>query len=108
MRPTRKGTDPITGRGTALCQVSSVDELSFSSGFFLDYRCSGTLVHCIRSHRFRTSRSLLLWAVYEMGATLRRHFLRAVAAPVIFVRVVAATPCRCLLRQMQYVSGWKL
>ena len=29
---------------------------------------------------------------FQTGATLRRHFLRAVAAAVFFVRVVAATP----------------
>ena len=35
-------------------------------------------------------------ALYEMaGATLRRHFLRAVAAAVIFVCVVAATSAWC-------------
>ena len=34
------------------------------------------------------------WLVpyFQTGATLPRHFLRAVAAAVIFVRVVAATP----------------
>ena len=76
-------TTRLEVRGAALCQVSPVDELSFSSGFFLEFRCSGTLVHCIRSHGFRTSRSFLLWTVYEMGATLRRHFLRAVAADMV-------------------------
>ena len=66
MRSTRAPTDRRISKSAGR-QVSPVDDLSFSSGFFLDVLCSGTLVHCTESHGFRTSRCLLFWTVCEMA-----------------------------------------